>query len=55
MSTRGQHFFFEAERLWKAEEGKATLVNIQGVTLMCYAYVALCKGTLSDRLVCVRG
>ena len=55
MNTRGLHFYLEAERLWKAEEGKATIANIQGVTLMCYVYVARCEGSLSDRLVCVRG
>jgi hypothetical protein len=33
-SSRGQRFFQEAERLWKAEEGAATLTNIQGLTMM---------------------
>ncbi|RAK71240.1 putative C6 transcription factor [Aspergillus fijiensis CBS 313.89] len=33
-STRGQNFFEEAERLWKAERGRPTLANIQAVTLM---------------------
>jgi hypothetical protein len=30
----------EAERLWRAEEGQATLANIQAVVLMSYVYVA---------------
>ncbi|PYH77865.1 C6 transcription factor [Aspergillus uvarum CBS 121591] len=33
-SSRGQDFFEEAERLWKAERGRPTLANIQAVTLM---------------------
>lgn len=40
MDSRGQHFFQEAERLWKAEEGKASLPNIQGVILMGCLYVS---------------
>lgn len=51
MNTRGQHFYLEAERLWKAEEGKATLLNVQGVIHMSYVYVGPCKGVLADRLV----
>ncbi|RJE25613.1 hypothetical protein PHISCL_02080 [Aspergillus sclerotialis] len=38
-NSRGQHFYMEAERLLKAEEGRATLPNIQGVILMCHAHV----------------
>ena len=30
----------EAERLWRAEEGQASLANIQAVVLMSYVYVA---------------
>ncbi|PWY73678.1 C6 transcription factor [Aspergillus heteromorphus CBS 117.55] len=33
-TSRGQHFYNEAERLWKAEEGQVSLVNIQAVALM---------------------
>ncbi|KAL1885760.1 hypothetical protein Plec18167_001255 [Paecilomyces lecythidis] len=33
-SSRGQHFHAEAERLWKEEDGKITLTNLQGVILM---------------------
>jgi len=40
MSSRGQHFHAEAEKLWKAEKGKATLPNIQGVILMVLMYAA---------------
>jgi hypothetical protein len=36
-SSWGRHFFQEAERLWKAEEGAATLTNIQGLALMSIA------------------
>jgi hypothetical protein len=51
MNTRGQHFYMEAERLWKAEEGKATLTNIQGVALMCCVCVTPCKDNLAHGLV----
>ncbi|KAI3058354.1 transcriptional regulator family: Fungal Specific TF [Aspergillus niger] len=33
-TSRGQHFFAEAERLWNAEEGHVSLANIQAVALM---------------------
>ncbi|OJJ76189.1 hypothetical protein ASPBRDRAFT_192355 [Aspergillus brasiliensis CBS 101740] len=33
-TSRGQHFYAEAERLWNAEEGRASLANIQAVALM---------------------
>ncbi|KAJ9297413.1 transcriptional regulator family: Fungal Specific TF [Paecilomyces variotii] len=33
-SSRGQHFHAEAERLWKEEDGKVSLTNLQGVILM---------------------
>lgn len=33
----------EAERLWRAEEGQASLANIQAVVLMSYVYVACLK------------
>ncbi|KAL2012703.1 hypothetical protein VTN00DRAFT_228 [Thermoascus crustaceus] len=38
MSSRGQHFYAEAEKLWKAGKGKATLPNVQGVLLMVLVY-----------------
>ncbi|OJJ46666.1 hypothetical protein ASPZODRAFT_152115 [Penicilliopsis zonata CBS 506.65] len=34
VNSCGQHFYDEAEKLWKAEEGRATLVNIQGILLL---------------------
>jgi hypothetical protein len=33
-NSRGRRFFEEAERLWKAEEGAATVTNIQGLAMM---------------------
>ncbi|KAJ5320120.1 hypothetical protein PENANT_c025G05033 [Penicillium antarcticum] len=33
--SRGRSFFCEAERLWKAEKGRANLTNIQALLLMC--------------------
>ncbi|OOF99753.1 hypothetical protein ASPCADRAFT_203549 [Aspergillus carbonarius ITEM 5010] len=33
-TSRGQHFYLEAERLWSAEEGHVSLANIQAVALM---------------------
>ncbi|GAT26775.1 C6 transcription factor [Aspergillus luchuensis] len=33
-TSRGQHFYAEAERLWNAEEGRVSLANIQAVALM---------------------
>lgn len=42
-STRGQNFFEEAERLWKAERGRPTLANIQAVTLMSRLYAAYAR------------
>ncbi|CAK37666.1 hypothetical protein AnigIFM63604_001264 [Aspergillus niger] len=33
-TSRGEHFYAEAERLWNAEEGRASLANIQAVALM---------------------
>ncbi|GKZ49827.1 hypothetical protein AbraIFM66951_002535, partial [Aspergillus brasiliensis] len=33
-TSRGQHFFAEAERLWNKEEGHVSLANIQAVALM---------------------
>jgi hypothetical protein len=40
VASRGRHFFTEAEALWRAEEGQASLANIQAVVLMSYVYVA---------------
>ena len=39
VTSRGQHFFAEAERLWKTEEGHVSLANIQAVALMSRLYV----------------
>lgn len=36
---RGEAFFAEAERLWKAQEGRPSLPNIQALLLMCSVYV----------------
>ncbi|PYH99633.1 C6 transcription factor [Aspergillus ellipticus CBS 707.79] len=33
-TSRGQHFYKEAERLWRAEEGQVSLANIQAVAIM---------------------
>lgn len=55
MNTRGQHFYMEAERLWKAEEGKATLPNIQGAVLMCYVHVDSIKMTIPHWLEANKG
>ncbi|KAJ5747544.1 uncharacterized protein N7511_009240 [Penicillium nucicola] len=33
--SRGRNFFCEAKRLWKAENGRANLTNIQALLLMC--------------------
>jgi hypothetical protein len=33
-SSRGLHFYNEAYRLWMREEGKPSLTNIQGFTIM---------------------
>lgn len=46
MNSRGQHFYQEAERLWKAEEGRVTLPNIQGMIFMCYVYVVHCRDSV---------
>lgn len=32
----GSHFYMEAERLWRAEEGTVSLANIQGLIIMCH-------------------
>ncbi|KAL2800285.1 fungal-specific transcription factor domain-containing protein [Aspergillus keveii] len=34
--SRGQHFFEEAERQWKAQEGRPSLANIQALALMSH-------------------
>ncbi|KAJ5974241.1 hypothetical protein N7481_011451 [Penicillium waksmanii] len=39
---RGETFFAEAERLWKAQEGRPSLPNIQALLLMCS--VLSCQG-----------
>lgn len=43
-TSRGEHFYAEAERLWNAEEGRASLANIQAVALMSRLY-GFCKET----------
>lgn len=35
-TSKGLHFYTEAERLWKAEEGQISLPNIQALCLMSY-------------------
>ncbi|KAL2872479.1 putative C6 transcription factor [Aspergillus lucknowensis] len=35
-TSRGQHFFEEAERQWKAQEGQPSLANIQALALMSH-------------------
>lgn len=32
----GSHFYIEAERLWRAEEGTISLANIQSLVIMCH-------------------
>lgn len=39
VSSKGAHFFNEAELLWKAEEGRPSLANIQALALMSHVYV----------------
>ncbi|KAA8650554.1 putative C6 transcription factor [Aspergillus tanneri] len=34
VTSKGKHFYSEAERLWKAEDGQVSLTNIQAVTVM---------------------
>ncbi|PLB48051.1 C6 transcription factor [Aspergillus steynii IBT 23096] len=34
LSSKGKHFFTEAERLWEAEDGHASLSNIQAIAIM---------------------
>ncbi|KAF4215306.1 hypothetical protein CNMCM6805_005459 [Aspergillus fumigatiaffinis] len=46
VASRGRHFLMEAERLWRAEEGQATLANIQAVVLMSYVLKSQGKGQL---------
>ncbi|KAF9885695.1 hypothetical protein FE257_012677 [Aspergillus nanangensis] len=46
-ASRGQHFYAEAERLWKAEEGRVSLTNIQAVCLMSYVLNLHGKGRAS--------
>ncbi|GIJ98675.1 hypothetical protein Aspvir_000793 [Aspergillus viridinutans] len=46
VASRGRHFFMEAERLWRAEEGQASLANIQAVVLMSYVLKSQGKGHL---------
>ncbi|KAH1610268.1 hypothetical protein KXV55_006288 [Aspergillus fumigatus] len=41
VASRGRHFLMEAERLWRAEEGQASLANIQAVVLMSYVQVSM--------------
>ncbi|KAL3467043.1 fungal-specific transcription factor domain-containing protein [Aspergillus heterothallicus] len=36
VSSRGQHFFKEAEKQWKAQEGQPSLANIQALALMSH-------------------
>lgn len=36
VSSKGAHFFNEAELLWKAEEGRPSLANIQALALMSH-------------------
>ncbi|TQB67506.1 hypothetical protein MPDQ_005421 [Monascus purpureus] len=38
----GLHFYIEADRLWRAEEGTISLANIQGLAIMCH--VLKCQG-----------
>ncbi|KAI9934662.1 hypothetical protein MW887_000279 [Aspergillus wentii] len=42
INSRGRLFYMEAEKLWRSEEGRATLPNIQGVALM--AHFLKCQG-----------
>ncbi|EAW13913.1 fungal specific transcription factor domain-containing protein [Aspergillus clavatus NRRL 1] len=44
IASRGQHFYREADRLWRAEEGRASLANIQAVALMSYVLRSQGKG-----------
>jgi hypothetical protein len=37
--SRGEHFLAEAERLWRAEEGNASISSIQGLLLLLLLYV----------------
>ncbi|KAJ5907529.1 Transcription factor [Penicillium taxi] len=40
--SRGEKFLAEAERLWRAQEGRSSLTNIQGLLLM--GYLLSCQG-----------
>jgi hypothetical protein len=46
--SRGQYFFSEAKRLWKAQEGLSALSSIQALVMMCCVYGAL-QGTRIGR------
>lgn len=46
VASRGRHFLMEAERLWRAEEGQASLANIQAVVLMSYVLKSQGKSQL---------
>lgn len=35
-ASKGANFFYEAERLWKAEEGRPSLANIQALALLSH-------------------
>lgn len=50
MSSRGQHFYAEAEKLWKAGKGKATLPNVQGVIMMVLVYAT---HAIDNRFICL--
>ncbi|KAE8365885.1 hypothetical protein BDV27DRAFT_144045 [Aspergillus caelatus] len=46
VASKGAHFFNEAELLWKAEEGRTSLANIQALALMSHVQMSMeCRKT----------
>ncbi|KAB8233349.1 putative C6 transcription factor [Aspergillus alliaceus] len=41
VASKGANFFYEAERLWKAEEGRPSLANIQALALLSHVQVSM--------------
>ncbi|KAE8135003.1 hypothetical protein BDV38DRAFT_273207 [Aspergillus pseudotamarii] len=41
VASKGAHFFNEAELLWKAEEGRTSLTNIQALALMSHVQMSM--------------
>lgn len=52
INSKGICFYAEAERLWKAEDGHASLTNIQAVALMSRVYVHWGLGVVWHKCSC---